>query len=131
MTALDSEALFEERAKGFGVSDAVYQLLKTANYATFGKLAFCSSYQIGSNDEKPLMDALEGALGRAVAPDEAPALRRLYYEASTMVMSDLKSRVERTESSEPKKLPMAERANRLQAQKTRLQGVVMSLHTSW
>ncbi len=105
MTALDSEALFEERAKSFGVTDAVYQLLKAANYSTFGRLAFCSSYQVGSNDEKPLMDALEAALGREVTPAEAPALRRLYYEASTMVMSDLKSRVERTESSEPKKLP--------------------------
>ena len=90
MTALDSEALFEERAKSFGVTDAVYQLLKAANYSTFGRLAFCSSYQVGSNDEKPLMDALEAALGREVTAAEAPALRRLCYEASTMVMSDLK-----------------------------------------
>lgn len=108
MAALDSEALFEERAKSFGVSDEVFRLLKAANYSTFGRLAFCSSYQVGGSDETPLTQALEGALGRAVAPDEAPALRRLYYESSTMVMSDLKSRVERTESSEPKKLPMAE-----------------------
>ena len=93
---------------------------------TFGKLAFCSAYRPGQSDEAPLMQALAAILGRAVRDDEAPALRRLHFEASTMIMSDMKSRVERTDASEPKRLPMAERTARLERQKTDLVGVVIN-----
>lgn len=126
MAGIDSAALFSERASAFGVQGPLLQLLKDGGYSTFGKLAFCSAYQPGSIDEKPLMDAIEAAIGRPLTPAEAPPVRRLYFEATTMVMADLKSRVERTESTEPRKLPMAERSNRLESQKTRLAGVCIT-----
>ena len=126
MSALESSALFKERALNFGLSQAVITTLVARGYDTFGKLAFCSAYRPGQSDEAPLMQALATILGRQVRDDEAPALRRLHFEASTMIMSDMKSRVERTDASEPKRLPMAERTARLEKQKTDLVGVVIN-----
>ena len=126
MSALESSALFKERALNFGLSQAVITTLVARGYDTFGKLAFCSAYRPGQSDEAPLMAALATILGRQVRDDEAPALRRLHFEASTMIMSDMKSRVERTDASEPKRLPMAERTARLEKQKADLVGVVIN-----
>ena len=126
MSALESSALFQERALNFGLQQTVIDTLVRRGYDTFGKLAFCSAYRPGQADEAPLMQALANILGRQVRDEEAPALRRLHFEASTMIMSDMKSRVERTDASEPKRLPMAERTARLEKQKNDLVGVVIS-----
>ena len=81
MSALESSALFKERALNFGLSQAVITTLVARGYDTFGKLAFCSAYRPGQSDEAPLMQALATILGRQVRDDEAPALRRLHFEA--------------------------------------------------
>lgn len=86
MAGIDSTALFAERASAFGVSDGLLRLLKDGGYGTFGNLAFCSAYQPGSNDEKPLMDAIEAAIGRPLTATESPPVRRLYFEATTMLI---------------------------------------------
>ena len=98
MSALDSAALFADRAKAFGLSESVLEKLKDANLNTFGTLAFASPHQPGQADETPLLRAFEAALGRSPTTQETPPLRRLFFEAS-MVLSDLLTRVERTEGT--------------------------------
>ena len=127
MSALDSAALFADRAKAFGLSESVLEKLKDANLNTFGTLAFASPYQPGQADETPLLRAFEAALGRSPTTQETPPLRRLFFEAHTMVLSDLRTRVERTEGAPARKLPMAERSERLELQKQRLPGVVVTM----
>ena len=126
MSGLESGALFKERALSFGLDEATLNRLIARGYDTFGKLAFCSAYRPGQSDEAPLMTALANILGRNVDDGEAPALRRLHFEASTLVMSDMKNRVERTDTTEPRRLPMAERTSRLEKQRNDLVGVVIN-----
>ena len=127
MSGLESGALFKERALSFGLDEATLNRLIARGYGHFWQeLAFCSAYRPGQSDEAPLMTALANILGRNVDDGEAPALRRLHFEASTLVMSDMKNRVERTDTTEPRRLPMAERTSRLEKQRNDLVGVVIN-----
>ena len=122
-STLDSEAAFQARAKELGLKDDVIQKLKEGNISSFGNLAFASPYQIGQADEGPLVEALTAILGRAPTVLELVPLRRLWFEASTAAMAELKLKVERSDATEPMRLPIAERTSRLADQKARLVGV--------
>jgi len=122
-STLDSEAAFQARAKELGLKAEVLQKLKDGNIKTFGSLAFASPYQVGQPDESPLIEALTAILGRAPTVQELVPLRRLWFEASTSAMAELKLKVERSDATEPMRLPIAERTSRLADQKARLTGV--------
>ena len=127
MSGLDSLAVLQERARAFGLPEATLTLLTSNGVDSLGKLAFISQYQPGQPDESPLFQALESILGRGATNAEKPVFRRLYFEANTATLADMRARIERTDASEPRKLPMAERSSRIALQRTRLAGVVMTL----
>ena len=105
---MDSAASFKERAKVLGIpSDAVTKL-SDAKLATFGQFAFLSSFQPGSSDEQPFVEALTKVLGSTPEAAELACWRRLYYECHTAAMSDLRTRLERKEDDGPRKLLMPE-----------------------
>ena len=85
--------------------------------------AFISPYQVGHSDESPLIDAL---VKRDMTPKELFVTRRLWYEASTAAMGELRQKVERSDSTEPVRLAIAERTTRLEEQRKRLNGVHFS-----
>ena len=123
---VESEAEFLARAKEIGMEEAFITALQTAGIKTFGKLAYICAVSPQSGDDTPLVDAVEKLLGRKTTPVELPNLRRLWFEANTFALSDLKSRVERSSLDPPRQLPLAERMSRLQSQKARLSGIVFT-----
>ena len=94
-SAIDSEATFTARALELGMEKGFLDLLIKANVKSLGALAFVSPYQIGQADEKPLIDAVRDLIRRDVTTRELIPLRRLWFEASTTVMGELKQKVER------------------------------------
>ena len=54
---------------------------------------------------------------------ELAALRRLHFEASAIVMAELKSRATDTTGETGRKLPVAEKTARLRDQEARLSGL--------
>ena len=60
---MDSTASFRDRAKAIGLPDADIQQLVDVNLGTFGQFAFLSSFQPGSTDEQPFVDAIKKILG--------------------------------------------------------------------
>ena len=131
MTAvgLDSEASFSSRAKEVGMSDGLLTAFTNANLKTYGSLAFVCPYQPGQTDETPLFDAVETLIGRRVTPGEKIPIRRLFFEAHTLALADLKTRFEKDDTSEPSQIPLPERIARLEQQRARLQGVHFSSET--
>lgn len=111
------------------MDETYYQALKTAGVSTYGKLAFVCGYTPGQGDEKVLFDAIQTLVGAAPTAAEQMVLRRLFFEANTMALADLRTRFEKDDSSEPKEIPLAERMARLQQQKARLTGVHFSSET--
>ena len=115
---------FQQRAHQIDFTAAEVDALELAGVDTFAKYAFCSEYQPGQSDEKPLIAFLEGALGEA--PSDLSKFRRLFFESHALCLQDLRQKVERTEHSETKVLPLAEKVERVNQLKSRLPGLLIT-----
>ena len=129
-TVLDSEASFRERCTRIGLSRELLDRLVEAGYNTFGKLAFAaSSTPQGLTDE-----SVDSWLATVVTPApsafQISVIRRLLYESHSLNVADLKSRVEGGAEGSVRKLPQAERNERIEAQRRRLSGLILTSHTT-
>jgi len=128
-TLLDSISVLVERAKAVGLTQESIDSLLASQVDTLNKIAFCSSFRLGSADDTALVKALNDARtahlggGNDATAGDTASFRRLHFEASTMSLAELKMRVERTDDSGPKKIPLAERSNRYNDQVVRLGGL--------
>ena len=129
MAGMDSEALFKARAIDIGIAEPLLQSFLDANITSFSRLAFISSYQPGQADDTPLVTAANRVAGRDLEPGEMAAVRHLFFEASAMAVAELKQRVERVDTAEPQRLPLAERVARLERQRERLQGISINIYS--
>ena len=127
---MDSEAAFAERARQVNISETHLAKLQAKKLSTYGAFAFLSSFQPGSSDERPFVRALASALDVAEADLNDAVLssfRRLYYECHTMTLGDLRARIERKDDDAPKRVPMAERSERLAQLRAELSGVTIDV----
>ena len=124
--ALDSKVAFLQRAAQIEISNQDIDALELAGVDTFAKYAFCSEYQPGQQDEKPLVNFLEAALGVAPTGESLGKFRRLFFESHALCLQDLRQKVERTEHSDAKVLPLAEKVERVNQIKARLPGLLIT-----
>ena len=126
MSGLDSEHAFKSRAAEVGMSEDFILKLENGGIKTFGSLAFSSDATPTSNSEDKFKAALEGLVGEAIEGAQMIPLRRLWFESHALVLSDIRSRTERTETDQPRKMPLAERLARIEKQKKELKGLVLN-----
>ena len=125
MSTIESEAYFEARLAAIKVSNATVARMKTKGWTTLRDFAYASSYVPGQGPDTAFCSGvLEALLGVdfADSPDSAK-LRRLYFEAHTLSIADLRRRTERTDNDLPVKLPAEERIVRLARLKLRFPGM--------
>lgn len=125
-TGIQSEAVFRARAVQLDVPVPIMDLFVIAGIKSMGAFAWSSSFQPGQTDETPFITMVETVLGRRATLGEIAALRRLYYESHTVSLSEMRSRVERTDDSRPARLQPAERAARHGDQQARITGLTLS-----
>ena len=101
-------------------------LLINGGIATFSQFAFCCAYQPGAQSDAPLFDHLETVLGSRPSGADASAYRRMFFECHAMALKDLQSRLERSDTSEVKILPLAEKVQRVEALRKQFPGVMLS-----
>ena len=121
----ESTAVFDERAALVGLPDESIRELKDKGLNTLAKLAFAA----GQPGDTPT----EGSLRRLVTHDgEDPAnvsmgvlssIRRLTFEAQTLMVSQLRAMVECKEDDQGLDMAPAERAERIRRQRDRLGGL--------
>lgn len=124
--ALESEAAFKARASEIGISDEDISALKEGGINSHSRFAFCCAYQPGGGSEDVLFNYLEEVLGTKPAGASASNYRRLFFESHTLAIKDLQSRMERSDNSEVKILPLAEKVQRLEALKAKFPGIMLS-----
>lgn len=124
--ALESEAAFKARAREVGIDENELNLLKAGGINSFSRFAFCSAYQPGGNNEDLLFTHLENVLGHKPENADAANYRRLFFESHAMALKDLQSRMERSDTSEVKILPLAEKVQRIEALKAKYPGIMLS-----
>eukprot|EP00435_Cladocopium_sp_Y103_P013624 s4538_g3.t1 len=76
-----------------------------------------------SGNEDVLFAHLETILGVKPQGAEASNFRRLFFESHALALKDLQSRLERSDNSEVKILPLAEKVQRLEALKQKLEAL--------
>ena len=122
-SAPDSQPFFEQHATKVGMEQALLDKFLAGGIRTVSQAAYAATPpgQV-LTDEK--VTALCNTLGEA-APSLAQltVVKRLLFESQTMSLAHLKANIEQQPESAVRKLPGAERMQRLELQATRLGGL--------
>eukprot|EP00434_Breviolum_minutum_P036682 symbB.v1.2.032515.t1/scaffold3913.1/size48432/3 len=124
MSLVDSTAAFGAHVDVIDPGGALKALLDGQGLKTFSQLAFAAGTpQAPVSDEvfKQFASDLNGGTDMTIG--NLAKLRRLHFEAQTLVVAHLKSQVSVDSAEGVRKLPAAEKEARLQDQKTRLVGL--------
>lgn len=125
MTTTESSAFFDQRMTAIGLTDAEAAAVRAKGWTSLADYAFSSSYSPGQSDDKQFVDkVLIPVLGDADHPSGAK-LRRLLFEAYTMSVGDLRSKLSRTADDPPLRLSVPERSARLSKLQRRLSGILI------
>ena len=127
--AIDSKVAFQNRALELGIAQADLETLADSGINSYAAYAYCCTYQPGQNDDTALTNFLATALGAPPSAAATTKFRRLFFEAHALSLEDLKSRAERTEASEARILPLAEKMDRIRQQQERLVGLSFTPQT--
>ena len=123
MSSLDSRAAFKARALELNFPEEALAKLAAVHVDTFGSLAFIGPLSAGNSDEGPLVATLKRALGQAPSDQVLCIARRLWFESTTQALAEMRGKVERTDTSEPVRMPLAERTQRISELQKRLVGI--------
>ena len=124
MSLADSEAAFEQHCKRLSPSGALFTLLTNQRISNLSSLAFASGTPQSPPTEEQFKEFATGINnGSEMTFGELAGLRRLHFEASAIVMAELKSRATDTSGDGTRKLPIAEKTARLRDQEGRLAGL--------
>ena len=115
----ESKAAFVKRALEVGLAQPEVDHLVASHIDTLSKLAFV----LVPPGKVPEDAAVTSLLPSTSNQGSVAGLKRLLFEAHTLIVSELKQRVEKSEDSAPVSLNGAERETRLEAQKLRLGGL--------
>ena len=122
MSLIDSEKAFQKRCDE--LLEGLFDKLKAQNVGSFSTLAF----SLGS-PQNPVADSEFNQLADSVFETQSTlgttaTLRRLHFEACTLLMAEMKTESACADASEPiRKLPFIEKQSILEAQKKRLPGL--------
>ena len=122
-SAPDSQPFFEQHATKIGMERALLDKFIAGGIRTVSQAAYAAAPPGQTlNDEK--VTALCNTLGEnRPTLNQLTVVKRLLFEAQTMSLAHLKANIEQQPDSAVRKLPGAERAQRLELQATRLGGL--------
>ncbi|CAE8640523.1 unnamed protein product [Polarella glacialis] len=124
---LESAAVFQSRATALGLTGAEVAVLQTSGFDTFAGFAFAVNYVPGHADDAEFLRLCAVVCGGAgPAPGgRVSVLRRLFFESYTLAASDMRSRIDGSQSDTPRRLAAPERAVRYREQVRRLPGLTL------
>eukprot|EP00435_Cladocopium_sp_Y103_P021975 s4259_g5.t1 len=125
MALIDSEKAFQKRCDE--LLDGLFDKMKGQSISSFSTFAF----SVGS-PQNPVSDSEFAQLADSIFDGQTTLgttaiLRRLHFEACTLLIADMKTQPVSADASEPvRKLPYVEKTSRLEAQKKKLNGLLHS-----
>ena len=122
MSLIESEDSFKKRCNE--LKDALFDKFATEGIRNFSTLAFAFGSRQNPVADNVFTQFVEKLFGGATIGDSA-ILRRVHFEATTLLLPDLKSQAASIDASEPvRKLPFIEKQLRLEKQKLRIAGLL-------
>ena len=126
MALIDSVPAFKKRCDE--LADGLYEKLDAQNITSFSTMAFSIGSPQNQVNDIDMSNLATSAFGGEGTLGQLAVLRRLHFESCTLLIADMKSQTQSVEPGEPsRKLPFVEKQSRLEAQKTRISGL---LHTA-
>ena len=125
MALIESKPAFKQRCLQFGIPDTEIALLDTGGQATFGAFAFIIPFanKDSADADEKLKAGMNEILGAVPTSMQMTRYRRLLFESHAVVMTDAKTRMDRTEDTLPRKLPAPERSQRHKEQVAKYPGI--------
>ena len=120
MALVDSEAAFEQRLKEVIPTAAVRGAIVNSGIRAFSGLAFASGTPQNPPTDDTFRAFADGILPAGYDMATYSSFRRLHFEASTLVVAQLKSKVTVDPDEGRQKLPIVEKQARLEEQRRRL-----------
>ena len=130
MTLIDSKATFRQRCAELSTAATLlFDLLAAQNISSFSELAFaCGTPNRAPNDDE-FRTFADSVLGGGATAGQNSLLRRLHFEAATLVLSHLKTTVNSETIEGVRKLPFAEKQARYAKVKAGIQGFLIQGET--
>jgi len=122
---LESVATFKARVTALGL-DSVWEKFEAAGWSTYATFGFAVYYVPGTPDDSKFVSGVLLKLFEGEDDQRAPAVRRLFFEAYTLFVSDMKTRMDRTDESAPRKMVVPERESRRKRLADRLHGLELT-----
>lgn len=122
MSLIDSEAAFQKRCDE--LLDGLHDMFTHLQVTTFSSLAFTVGTPQQPVSEHDMQRFADRVVQGPASIAELSIVRRIHFEAQTLVMSDIRKQAVAGDTSEPSKsLPYVEKRRRLEAQQTRITGL--------
>ena len=121
MALVDSEASFEKRCQE--LQNGPYETLSDAGIQTFSGLAFAVGTPQTAPPDADMQRFADRLMGGPASLAELSVIKRIHFEAVTLVMVDLQKHSAAQDLSEPgRSLPFVEKQRRLVMQQDRITG---------
>ena len=120
---IDSRAQFAQRCKDVGLSTHIENRLKASGITSLGVLAYSHGQPGQALNEDSFRAWLRTDVDPSIGLADAALVKRLLFEAHTLVLAALKEQVTAPEAAAAKKVPASEREFKMQNLKTALTGL--------
>ena len=111
---IDSQAQFTQRCKEIGLSVNIENRLKAAGISSLGVLAYSHGQPGQALNEDSFRAWLRADIDPAIGLADSALVKRLLFEAHTLVLAALKEQVTAPEAAAAKKVPASEREAKMQ-----------------
>ena len=129
MALVESTAAFTQRCGEIDPTGNFGNALGTQNITTFSALAFSLGTPQSAPTEQQYNTLGQAVFGPAVTLGQTSMLRRLHFEATTLMIAAVKQRVDGEAADKAdavKRIPIAEKRYRLEQQERRITGINIS-----
>ena len=122
MALVDSTASFEKRCNE--LQDGLHEVFSDAGITTFSALAFAVGTPQSAPSDDDMQRFTDRLMGGPATLADLSVVKRIHFEAVTLVMVDLQKHSSAQDISEPgRSLPFVEKQRRLAAQQARITGI--------
>ena len=122
MALVDSQASFEKRCNE--LQDGLYDMLNDSGINTFSALAFAVGTPQAAPPDGDMQRFADRLMGGPASLAELSIVKRIHFEAVTLVMYDLQKHSSSQDLTEPgRSLPFVEKQRRLVLQQDRITGI--------
>ena len=122
---IDSTAQFDQRCRDINLSPVTCTAMKVAGITSLGILAYSHGQPGQAVVDGDFTTWVQGTIGVGISLADTAGIKRLLFEAHTLVLASLKEQVTSPDALLTKKVPSTEREAKMRVVRANLTGLVI------